>query len=197
MFSTAEPSDPLLQAAVFSGRAPSLHNSQPWHWRVGAGVLDLRLEPSRVLWVSDRTARLAVLSCGAALHHARIHLAATGWRVDVTRVPDRDDPDLLARLRLEGRAPADHAAIRLVQAAEHRRTDRHAITGFPVDLHRVSSIRNAVHTQGADLTPLRPHQVFEAPSFFRTAKPSRVVWNGEWLWLSIAGSSRPSLRTRL
>jgi predicted Rossmann-fold nucleotide-binding protein len=37
----------------------------------------------------------------------------------------------------------------------------------------------------------------EAPSFFRTAKPSRVVWNGEWLWLSIAESSRPSLRTRL
>jgi hypothetical protein len=47
----------------------------------------------------------------------------------------------------------------------------------------------------------RPHyngdRQFEAPSFFRTAKPSRVVWNGEWLWLSSAGSSRPSLRTRL
>ena len=167
MSSTQDLTDTLLRAAIFAGRAPSLHNSQPWHWQIGAGVLDLRLEPRRVLAVSDPNARLAVLSCGAALHHARIHLAVEGWRVAIARVPDSDDPDLLARLRVGDVEPGDGDPVppdggdlgRLVRAALRRRTNRRGTPGVPVDRHRVASIRAAVRAQGADLTLLRPHQV--------------------------------------
>lgn len=179
MSATFGPAEPLLGAALFAGRAPSLHNSQPWHWRVGADVLDLRLEPHRILRVSDPATRLAVLSCGVALHHARIHLAAAGWRVDTARVPDGDDPDLLARLRLDGHAPADYEAIRLVRAAAHRRTDRRAASGSPVDLHRVGSIRQAVRGQGAELTPLRPNQVF---ALAEAAEMAHVVEEADPDW---------------
>lgn len=193
MFSTSEPSDALMRAALFAGQAPSLHNSQPWHWRVGADVLDLRLDPTRILWVSDPTTRLAVLSCGAALHHARMHLAADGWHADVVRVPDGDDPDLLARLRLDGPEPPDYPAIRLVQAAKHRHTDRHATSGPPVDLHRVGSIRDAVRAQGADLTTLRPNQVFavaEAAELAHDVEAADPDWQVEVAtWV---GGDRPS-----
>ncbi|MCU7731118.1 nitroreductase [Actinoplanes sp. KI2] len=153
------PSDPLMRAALFAGRAPSLHNSQPWHWYVQAGQLELRLEPSRVLRAADPDARLAILSCGAALHHARIHLAAAGWRIDVIRLPDPDDPGLLAEVVLGEPAPADPDAVRLAGVVQRRATDRRNFSAAPVDLHRVHSVRGAICRERADLTLLRPDQV--------------------------------------
>lgn len=152
--------DPLARAAIFSGQAPSLHNSQPWRWIHTPGTIDLRLEPRRVLWISDPDARLAVLSCGAALHHARLHLAATGWRATVTRFPDAGDPDLLARVVLTAEMPVDHDALHLEPQAARRHTDRRHPPGAPLDLHRVRTVQQAVQRQGAGLALLRPAQVF-------------------------------------
>jgi nitroreductase len=155
-----EPHEPHLLAALFAGQAPSLHNSQPWHWYVRPDGLDLRLDRVRVLRTGDPQARLAVLSCGAALHHARIHLAAAGWQAAVVRVPDADDPDLLARLLLGEQIPRDLDAARLVRAADRRHTDRRTSPSVPLDLHHAHAVRKAVRRQGADLTVLRPRQVF-------------------------------------
>jgi hypothetical protein len=192
MRAMSEVSELLGSAALFAGRAPSLHNSQPWHWHVSHDELDLRLEPRRVLRSSDPVARLAVLSCGAALHHARIDLAAGGWRAGVVRLPDAADPDLLARLRLDGRAPVDHDAVRLVRAAARRRTDRRSPSGAPLDLDRVRSIRRAVHAEGADLTPLRPRQVFalaEAADRAQAVEAADPGWQAELAdWI---GGDRP------
>jgi len=185
-------SSPLAETALFAGRAPSLHNSQPWHWYVGPELLDLRLEPCRVLRWSDPHARLAVLSCGAALHHARIHLAAAGLRASVVRLPAADDPYLLARFVVDGPAPRDQDAIRLVQAATRRHTDRRESPGAPVDMHRVGSVRKAVQADGADLTVLRPHQVYligEAAVLAREAEeadPGRQSEVADWV-----GGDRP------
>src|SRR3712207_8175716 len=97
--SLPEAADALRQAAVLAGRAPSVHNSQPWRWRPDAQTLDLFLATDRPLHGPDPDARVAVLSCGAALHHARVHLAAQGWRADVDRMPDPRHPAHLARIR--------------------------------------------------------------------------------------------------
>jgi len=192
MSATSPLSGPLAEAALFAGRAPSLHNSQPWHWYVGPGLLDLRLEPSRVLRSSDPHARLAVLSCGTALHHARIHLAAAGWQASVVHLPDADDPDLLARLLLNDPGTRDHDAIRLVRAAILRRTDRRDTPAAPVDMHRVRSVRKAVHAHGADLTVLRPHQVYligEAAVLAHDVEQADPGWQAEVAaWV---GGSRP------
>jgi hypothetical protein len=61
----------LAEAARVAGLAPSIHNTQPWRWRVDGDVLELYSEPIRQLHESDPGARLMVLSCGVALHHAR------------------------------------------------------------------------------------------------------------------------------
>src|SRR3954469_1205815 len=91
MSEPSQAADLLMRAAVFAGQAPSLHNSQPWRWLIDRATLDLRLEPGRVLDTTDPDARLAVLSCGTALHHARVELAASGWRTTVHRLPDPAD----------------------------------------------------------------------------------------------------------
>ncbi|MBM2616394.1 nitroreductase [Actinoplanes sp. LDG1-06] len=179
--------DPLARAAVVSGQAPSLHNSQPWRWIHAGRTLELRLEPRRVLRISDPNARLAVLSCGAALHHALVHLAATGWQTEIRRLPDDDDPDLLARITLGPEAPADHDGARLDRQVSRRRTDRRTPPGPPLDLHLVRSIQQAVHGQGADLAVLVPRQVFALADAAEKARgveaedPSWQVEVADWV----------------
>jgi hypothetical protein len=174
--------DRLIQAAAFAGQAPSLHNSQPWRWLVGAGVLDLRLDPGRVLGTTDPDARLAVLSCGTALHHARIALAAAGWRTTVRRLPDDRDPDHLAGLRIEGPAPVDPATVRLTRAAGRRRTDRRSTPSAPLDHDKLRTIRAAVRREGTDLKLLRPGQIFalaKASDRARDAEADDAEWQVE------------------
>ncbi|NMO57274.1 nitroreductase [Actinoplanes sp. TBRC 11911] len=188
---TAEPSAALGQAAIVAGRAPSLHNSQPWHWTVGKDSLELRLDPRRVLRATDPQARLAILSCGAALHHARLQLAADGWSADVIRTPG--DPLLLARLQLRGRTSTDNEAARLLRQIPRRHTDRRGHPGAPIDLHRVQSICRAVRGEGADLTKLLPRQLFvlaeaaEKAQEVEAADPEWQVEVAAWV-----GGDRPS-----
>jgi hypothetical protein len=155
----ARAADPLAQAAVFAGRAPSLHNSQPWRWDTDGHVLDLRLERSRVLTTSDPEGRFAILSCGAALHHARIHLAAHGWQAVVQRLPDDADTDLLARVRLGQPAPDDPDAGRLAAAAERRHTDRSVAPRSAVDPSALATIQAVITDQGAELVTVLPDQI--------------------------------------
>jgi hypothetical protein len=157
----AQAADVLTQAAVFAGQAPSIHNTQPWRWRVDGDVLDLLLERGRVLKSTDPYARLAILSCGAALHHARIQLAASGWQPTVRRLPESADADHLASLHLDDRIPAEPVAARLVQAAARRHTDRRSTPSAPVDFDRLRIIGVAMQSEGAELKLLHPIQVFK------------------------------------
>ncbi|WP_433221510.1 Acg family FMN-binding oxidoreductase [Dactylosporangium sp. CS-047395] len=113
--------DPLAQAATAALRAPSLLNSQPWRWHLTDGRADLRADRTRQLTALDPTGELLLLSCGIALHHAVTALHATGHAGVVTHLPDPAEPDLVARLQLGLRVPADAT---LYAAIDRRRTDR-------------------------------------------------------------------------
>src|SRR5271170_8141651 len=78
-------------------RAPSLHNSQPWQWVFNRGQLRLFLDPSRVM-DTDQSAREALISCGAALDHLRVAMAAAGWQSQIDRFPDPNSPNYLASI---------------------------------------------------------------------------------------------------
>lgn len=120
----------LETAARSSLRAPSVFNTQPWKWRITGEVMELSADPARRLGVTDAEGRLLLLSCGGALHHARVALAAAGWLADVARLPDDRRPDLLARIRVTGRAAPDPAAREL--AAAIRTGAREAVCGAEV-----------------------------------------------------------------
>src|SRR3954469_23213629 len=116
----------LEQAALASLHAPSVFNTQPWTWRVAGDTLELYADPTRKLDVTDPEGRLLILSCGAALHHARTALAADGWSATVQRCPDNSRPELLARLEVGKEVPPDPEAQRMAAAIPRRHTDRRA-----------------------------------------------------------------------
>ncbi|MFG3603090.1 Acg family FMN-binding oxidoreductase [Micromonospora chersina] len=150
----------VLEAAARQAlHAPSVFNTQPWRWRITTDTLELRADPDRQLAATDPDGRLLTLSCGAALHHARVFLAAAGWAVTVERRPDPTDPALLARLRATGPAHLDVAAARLVDAIPRRRTDRRAYGDRPVPEPVLARLRAAVEVEDAHLHIVRPDQM--------------------------------------
>src|SRR5271155_2940069 len=104
-------------------RAPSLHNSQPWQWVFNRGQLRLFLDPSRVM-DTDHSAREALISCGAALDHLRIAMAAAGWQSHIDRLPDPKSPNHLASIEFTPMEFVTERDRRLASAIGRRRTDR-------------------------------------------------------------------------
>jgi nitroreductase len=128
----------VLEDAADSARhAPSVHNTQPWTLRLAGDRLLLRADRSRQLLSLDPLGRELVLSVGAALLNARVALAAHGWAMEVHRLPDPDDPDLLAELRpITGRPDGDLAALERLIPRRHtnrRRFDQEPMPGDVLD----------------------------------------------------------------
>ncbi|ASL15155.1 Acg family FMN-binding oxidoreductase [Mycobacterium intracellulare] len=115
----------LITASVeLACRAPSLHNSQPWRWVVCDASVDLFVDPHRTVTSTDESGREAIISCGAALDHLRVAMAAVGWNTNVGRFPNPNDPDHLASIDV---VPTDYVAQArrdLADAILRRRTNR-------------------------------------------------------------------------
>jgi hypothetical protein len=183
----------LGEAATTAGHAPSIHNTQPWRWRLSDHALDLRLERGRVLDVTDPDGRLATVSCGAALHHARVSLAAQGWNATVTRMPEHDDTDHLARVHVEGRTQVDLSAMLHLRTISLRHTDRRPVTGAAVSTEDLNAVTAAVEAEGTWLHMLTPDQILELAS---AADHAQRVEAADSAWLAElaewTGGVRPS-----
>ncbi|WP_372494922.1 nitroreductase [Micromonospora salmantinae] len=158
--STRQSTTALASAAAAAGYAPSVHNTQPWRWRIAADGLELFAERSRQLNATDAPGQLLLLSCGAALDHARVALAAEGWTAEVERLPDGTQPDLLARLRLTGRTPVTAEAVRLAQTMQFRHTDRRPVSDEPLSADALRAIKEAVSPE-ARIQILSSDQILE------------------------------------
>jgi len=121
----------LRTVLTLATRAPSIHNTQPWRWRVGPTSLDLFCEPDLQLHNTDPDGRELILSCGVALNHCVVALAAMGWQAKVNRLPDPQDPNHLATIEVHPHSP-EQADIALAAAIPRRRTDRRAYSSWPV-----------------------------------------------------------------
>jgi hypothetical protein len=151
----------LTQAVLAALGAPSILNTQPWRWRIDGDTAQLRADRTRGLATIDPDGRLLTLSCGAALHHARVALAADGVAAEVTYLPDDADPDLLATVRHAGAVERAAEPQRLRRAMELRRTDRRPFADVDVPEAALDRLRAAATDAGADLHLVRPQDLVE------------------------------------
>jgi nitroreductase len=147
----------LTTAAETAGRAPSIHNTQPWRWVIRDDALELHTVSERRLSELDPEGHLMLLSCGAALHHARVALAAGG----LSPVVERRATEPLALVRVGARSAPDEHARRLVTAGLRRHTDRRPTSTTPVAAQALAAVKAAVRAEGGQVHVLRAEQVLE------------------------------------
>ncbi|WP_244929672.1 nitroreductase family protein [Nocardioides sp. W7] len=134
-------------------RAPSVHNTQPWCWRIDGDRVELHADRSRQLVVADAGGRNLLISCGAALHHAIVAAAGLGYDARVVRHPDPEQPDLLAHLDLVP-APRTAAATDRLRTLLARRTDRRRFTAWPVTEEQLGELAHGIRDGGVQVVPV-------------------------------------------
>ncbi|MEU7872144.1 nitroreductase family protein [Dactylosporangium sp. NPDC049140] len=150
----------LLDAARDARLAPSILNTKPWRWETVGSALELHADPARRLPHLDPHGQLMTLSCGAALHHARLALAAAGYEPVVERRPDADHPTLLARIGLGEERPAGRECLETYRCLPLRRTDRRPFPpGARVPDATLTRLRAAAEAEGAHLYVLAREDV--------------------------------------
>jgi nitroreductase len=121
----------LRRAAVRATLAPSVHNTQPWRFVIGKGVLEIHADWTRKLHVVDPTGRQLLISCGCALFNARVALAAAGYDGTTDRSPDPIEPGPIALVSLPNQ-PAERVSLgRLDAVIEQRQSNRRRFTDEP------------------------------------------------------------------
>ncbi|MEU2287719.1 nitroreductase family protein [Streptomyces sp. NPDC013178] len=134
--------------------APSIHNTQPWRFRLDAesATLQVRAAPERGLRHTDPAGRALHLSVGACLLNLRVAIAHCGWSPVRRLLPSPDDPGLLAIVRLAGSAPrpTGHRAD-LYEAIWHRHSSRLPFLGRPLPTYLRSELGEAARVEGARL----------------------------------------------
>ena len=149
----------LLQLAC---RAPSVHNTQPWLWRVSGSVIELYADPARQLAAADPDGRSLRISCGAALHHLQVAARALGQGCTVERLPAGAGSTLLARVSLEagpdqpGTPPTDADARADLEAITARVTDRRRFTSWEVPAPRLEHLAGIGARAGCAVVPVDP-----------------------------------------
>lgn len=116
--------DVITDAVALACRAPSLHNSQPWRWVSEGPVVSLFLDDAQTPKLTDPTGRELLISCGAALDHFRVAMAAAGWTCNVDRFPNPNNRDHLASVDFTPLDFVTEAHRRRADAIARRRTDR-------------------------------------------------------------------------
>lgn len=119
----------LLRTA---GAAPSLHNRQPWRFRIRRHLIELHADPGSRLPMADPGDRELRLGCGAALLNLRLALEHENVAPVVTLAPDLEATTLLAEIRAGQRVRASSESDALYQAIPRRRTTRTPFRDRPV-----------------------------------------------------------------
>ncbi|WP_344173270.1 Acg family FMN-binding oxidoreductase [Pilimelia columellifera] len=140
--------DDLLDAAPAAGRAPSMHNSQPWRFRLHDGAIDVLLDADRALPAADPHGWGARLACGAAALNLELALAIAGRPADLTLGPLPNDPSVLARLTPAARRPPTPTEQSLYAAIALRHSNRGALRPDPVPPAERLRLRQAAETEG-------------------------------------------------
>src|SRR6516162_4473765 len=142
----------LITAAA---RAPSVHNTQPWRFRVGPETVELWTDPRRKLR-ADPSGREMLISCGAALFGLRLAVRSLGYLPVVELLPDPARLRLLARVRLGAAAAMTAREHQMLEAIPHRHTHRGPFDPGPLPAGLFAGLQHDAVAEGATLAPVDP-----------------------------------------
>jgi nitroreductase len=113
--------------------APSIHNTQPWRFRVTGDLIEVHGDPDRMLWVADPKGRALRVSCGAALFNMRLAIRVLGAKPLVWPLPDpRGEPTLLASVLVEDGRPPTAGEREMFEAIHLRHSSRVPFSDRPI-----------------------------------------------------------------
>ena len=150
----------LQEAVAAASRAPSVHNTQPWRFRVGDDRIECFADFTRQLPVLDPTRRQLYVSCGAALHHLAVALRAVGYDSEIQLAADDDNPPPpgeagpVATVMVTPGAPASAGDVALAAAINERHTQREPFADRKVEHRTLAELRRVAETQGTWLAIL-------------------------------------------
>jgi nitroreductase len=178
-------------AMALATRAPSVHNTQPWRWRIGSHSVHLYVEPELHLIHTDPDGRDLLISCGAALHHAVVAFDALGWQPTVRRFPNPAEPHHLAVIELVPGTP-EQPDIALAAAIPRRRTDRRYYSGWPVALGDIALMTARAARLGIGLRRVKLNDVLTTALRQAVSHNARdmdyltelTVWSGRYAALA-------------
>ncbi len=148
------PADQVDYLVTTAGRAPSVHNTQPWQFRVSAAKIDLFADPPRKLRL-DPIGREMLLSCGAALFGLRLAIRSLGYHPEVKLLPDPSQLRLLASVSLHPGPPMTDAERAMLAAVSHRHTHRGPFTGGALPTRLAVALQQDALAEGAALAFVR------------------------------------------
>ena len=137
-----------VEAAI---SAPSIHNSQPWRFRIRDQGVDVFADWSRQLELIDPHGRELIISLGAATFNVRLAMRQRGWVPVVRRWPDPAEPGLVVRVTPGPPAGPDAVVSQLAAAVPLRHTNRRPFAAKIVPASVLSELATAAETEGASL----------------------------------------------
>jgi hypothetical protein len=150
----AIPADQVDYLLAAAGRAPSVHNTQPWQFRIGADKVELFADPRRKLR-TDPAGREMLISCGGALFGLRLAIRSLGYRPVVRLLPDPSQLALLASVSLRPGPPMSHVERVMLDAVPHRHTHRGPFTDRSLPPGLVAALQQDALAEGAALALVR------------------------------------------
>jgi nitroreductase len=137
-----------LEAAV---AAPSIHNTQPWRFRVTSLGIDVFADRSRLLDATDPSGRELMISVGAAIFNLRVAMSKRGRQPVMRLLPDGARSDLVARVTPGAYIRPSGTARLLAGAIPRRHTNRRPFADVPVAADILAELVQAAEAEGAHL----------------------------------------------
>lgn len=188
----------LYAAAAAGIRAPSLHNSQPWRFRLHDGAIEILADPRDHLARADRIGWAVRIACGAAVFNARLALLANGTPADVRLRPDPLDPLVMAGLRPGRPRPATYTETDLFAVVGRRRSSREPFWPDPVPADIRRRLVDTARAEGARLELLIGMtalggfaQIAHSAGRVLRRDPSYQAQQSSWIRTEAAGDGVP------